>query len=91
MRGIAYQNHPAAAPFIGLIHSMAEHNLVVTLERVQRPSHPPTECRETVAQTLEAPLQRIVEARLEDIRKTRSAPGTHGHKPEYAAITQMQL
>jgi hypothetical protein len=65
--------------------------LVVALERGQILLHAPTECRKAVAQTLEAPLQRTVEALLDDIRETVGARGTHWHKPEYAAIAEVQL
>jgi hypothetical protein len=70
------QNYPAGMPFFELhpFHCRAD-DLVVTLKRGQILLRAPPECRKTVAQPVEASLQRIVEARLDDVRETAGAPG----------------
>ena len=72
MRRIRDQNYRPVCHFSNSIHSMT---LVVTLKRGQILLRAPPECRKTVAQPVEASLQRIMEARLDDVRETAGAPG----------------
>jgi len=92
MRGIPNQNHPAGMPFFELrpLHSRA-NDLLVTLERGQIFLNAATECREALAKPLEASLQRIGEAWLDDIGETVGASSPHRHKPERAAIAWVHL